>query len=522
MRRLSLALLLASLAGASAHGQTLIRSIDYPSPSADARFGAAVAAVPDLNGDAVGDLVVGAPGATSTIIARLGRAYTFSGATGVALDTLVSPAPETDGAYGHAVAGLPDRNGDGRGEVLVGAVRESVTTSEDAGRAYVVAGITETVLSAHVSPNTLAFGRYGATVRTVPDVSGDGRPDYAVAATSEANGRGRVYLYSGADGSLLRTINNPGTDGWNLGGTIAGVPDVDGDGRGELLLLAGANAGLGFGNGRAYLVSGATGTLLLTLAPDAGQSFSSLSRLASLPDVDGDGLPDLVLAVGSSLQVYSSATGMPLRVILIAGGAAATGVEGIPDLNGDGAGDLLVGLGRAVQGPDFGVGEVRVYSGASGAVLLTLTSPNPRPLGLFGDAVAVLPDLTGDGRPDLLIGAPGESVAGFAGAGRVYLYSTSGIVAAEDAPGGAEPSLAALPNPARESVTLSFTLPHAGAARLTLHDVLGRTVAEAEASPHTVGSHTVTLDTRRLAPGVYLARLTTTGGSRTARLTVAR
>ena len=59
-----------------------------------------------------------------------------------------------------------------------------------------------------------------------------------------------------------------------------------------------------------------------------------------------------------------------------------------------------------------------------------LASPNAGTNGFFGGSVAAVPDLTGDGRPELLVGASGEAVAGFTGAGCVYLFSTSGLVVA--------------------------------------------------------------------------------------------
>ena len=90
--------------------QVATRTLASPTAEANGGFGDNVAGVPDANGDGRGDLLVGAPsengGATDA-----GRAYLFSGATGALLRTLTSPNAEVSGAFGEAVAGVPDADG---------------------------------------------------------------------------------------------------------------------------------------------------------------------------------------------------------------------------------------------------------------------------------------------------------------------------------------------------------------------------------------------------------------------------
>lgn len=79
------------------------------------------------------------------------------------------------------------------------------------------------------------------------------------------------------------------------------------------------------------------------------------------------------------------------------------------------------------------------------------------------------------------------------------------------------------PNPAAGEMTLRFSLPTAGEARMSVHDLAGREVARLAQGAHAAGAHRVRWDGRdasgrMLAPGVYLARLVTPAGERHVRI----
>lgn len=78
------------------------------------------------------------------------------------------------------------------------------------------------------------------------------------------------------------------------------------------------------------------------------------------------------------------------------------------------------------------------------------------------------------------------------------------------------------PNPAPDAATLAYTLPAPATVRLEVFDVLGRHVALLADGPRPAGTHAATLDTRGLAAGPYLVRLTVGAAVVTARLTVVR
>jgi len=66
-------------------------------------------------------------------------------------------------------------------------------------------------------------------------------------------------------------------------------------------------------------------------------------------------------------------------------------------------------------------GAAYVFKGSNGTLLRNLTNPTQK-FAKFGASVAVTPDVTGDGRPDVLVGAPDATVNGLQNAGEVLVY----------------------------------------------------------------------------------------------------
>ena len=95
-------------------------------------------------------------------------------------------------------------------------------------------------------------------------------------------------------------------------------------------------------------------------------------------------------------------------------------------------------------------------------------------------------------------------------------------VATEDTDTGTSRLLPPVPNPTSNTARLHFELAAPTDVRLALHDVLGREVAVVADGRFGAGPQTATVDTSRLATGVYLVRLTTPGAVGQTRLTVVR
>lgn len=80
----------------------------------------------------------------------------------------------------------------------------------------------------------------------------------------------------------------------------------------------------------------------------------------------------------------------------------------------------------------------------------------------------------------------------------------------------------ATPNPASAELSIRFSLARPGSATLTLIDVTGRTVASQDVGRMGPGEHAVRMGEARLAPGVYLVRLTQYGRSVGTRVVITR
>ncbi len=327
---------------------------------------------------------------------------------------------EMDLAYGYdatIVASAGDVDGDGRDDFLVAR----------AGRFVRLHSASGSVLR-EWTPSSQGFGN---AVCGLGDVDGDGVPDLAVGEPTfpvpGAGTGGAVHLYSGADGSLLRTIRGDRQDGY-LGFSLADAGDVDGDGVDDL--LAGAPAawdGSGYGPGAALLFSGATGRLLLQVELDPFP-WEFGYAVAGLGDVDGDAVPDFAVgAPGLDLWdrydsgacfVYSGRTSALLYRVDGRASYERLGeaVAGAGDVDGDGRGDLLVAA------PGFWSYQehyVELHSPARGAGRERYSTLWDG----FAAAIAGGADLDGDAVPDFAIGHTRWQNSNWDLTGAVFVYS---------------------------------------------------------------------------------------------------
>jgi len=139
-------------------------------------------------------------------------------------------------------------------------------------------------------------------VAAVGDVNGDGRSDFLIGAAHQQIDRntwqGQAYVFSGKDGGLLFTLDNPiPQPNARFGWSVAGVGDVNGDGIPDLLVGAPSQKVLDNPEqGQAYVFSGKDGSLLAALKAPEPQARSEFGlAVAAVGDTNRDGLPELLI-----------------------------------------------------------------------------------------------------------------------------------------------------------------------------------------------------------------------------------
>lgn len=371
-------------------------------------FGLAVDFAGDVDGDGIGDVIVGAP-QDSAAFTKAGSARVVSGATGA---TLLSWTGNSAGdTFGSSVAGIGDVDLDGVVDVIVGADLDDVGAA-DTGTARVFSGANGAVLFSF--SGALADDSLGAAVGEAGDFDGDGRADFIVAShhlNAALHHAGGVFVHSGANGSVLLSLFGTAV-AQDLGHSVALAGDVDHDGTDDLIVGAHGWNQNGNGAGGAFFYSGATGQKLFTFSGD--NAFDDMGRSAAAAgDVNGDGFPDAIVGIpgddnlgadAGAARVFSGQNGALLFQFdgNGAGDQLGQSVLGGVDLTGDAVPDLVVG----VPGDDdagANTGSVRIYSGANGALVHQLNGTSP---GVRIWRALAAGDVNADGTADLVVGIP--------------------------------------------------------------------------------------------------------------------
>jgi hypothetical protein len=261
----------------------------------------------DVNGDGYSDVIIGAPGAAPAAD-EPGRVVIYSGKDGA---VLIELRGERGGdGFGSTVSGDPF--GSSR-LVVIGAPGAGPRRT---GRAYVHRGVS-TPPAFVIDPDATA-GAVGAMFASVPgDVDRDGTADVYVSDWADASkgpSTGKVYVHSGKDGRRLFAWTG-GTAGDGLGTSASNAGDVDGDGHADFAVGAWQESTGAIGGGRVYLYSGRDGSLLKTFTcRTPGDTFGFDS--VGMGDVDGDGTVDLlVTSAWSAVRGFHSG-----RVFVISSG----------------------------------------------------------------------------------------------------------------------------------------------------------------------------------------------------------
>ena len=301
----------------------------------------------------------------------------------------------------------------------------------------------------------LAYSYFGNSVAGAGDINGDGFGDIIVGAYgyyAEAGDWGRAYLYHGSASGLSTTANwigESGQDSASYGYSVATSGDVNGDGFSDVVIGAPQYDNGESGEGRAFLYYGSPAGLgaATDWTAESDQAYATLGRsVGTAGDVNGDGFSDLILGVpyydngvsdgGMAFIWYGSASGMgdpgtPANADWSAWGGQSEGYFGwdvgsAGDVNGDGYSDVMIG---EIQYSSAEVYEGRacIYLGSASGLssLPALTLESNQESAYLGWSVASAGDVNGDGFGDILVGVPSFD-NGSSNEGAVFLHYGNG------------------------------------------------------------------------------------------------
>ena len=247
------------------------------------------------------------------------------------------------------------------GLVAVGAIDEGVGPYYQAGNVYVFNATSGALITNITSPNIQDQGWFGYSVSLSGNLLAVSTPYEKAGGYSDA---GHAYVFNAISGALIQTLTSPNAQAYGYFGYSVSL-------SGTLVAVGayGETAGGYTEAGNAYVFNATTGALITAV---------------SSPNAQSDGLFGISVSLSSNLL--------------------AVGAQG----------EVVDGYSEA--------GNAYVFNATSGALITSLTSPNPQAYGYFGCSLSLSSNL-------LVVGALGETASGYAEAGHAYVFNpTSGTL----------------------------------------------------------------------------------------------
>jgi hypothetical protein len=312
------------------------------------------------------------------------------------------------------------------------------------------------------------------SVAVLNDTNGDGLRE--ILAGEQGAGVGAAYVIFGrSDTAYADRFSQLGAGGYRIEGSgsgslagysVASAGDVNGDGRGDMLIGA---PGADDGAGAAWVVFGKNNTTPVKLGQlnnsgykikGAAAGDAAGSSVANAGDVNGDGVPDQIVGAptagdsiaGAAYVVFGKRTDTTKVDLgaLGSGGYEVTGVSahdqngvsvaGGRDVNGDGHADAVVGATGADNDNRPGSGSAYVVYGKASKKAIDLGSfpetsgyriDGPTRSARAGTSVVLAANLFGSTvlGADVVVGAPNNDSNGLTDNGSVYVIDEGGMAA---------------------------------------------------------------------------------------------
>ena len=370
----------------------------------------------------------------------------------------------SDPNLGYPIVNVGDTNGDGLDDLAVRALPGSPNYRFTVNLYTARDGAWLRTIN-----NPLGSTSFGSELAAAGDFNQDGYQDVLIGAPKHSGsagvGHGAVFVYSGFDGSVLME-HYGATRLDELGSSVAGIGDINGDGYPDILV--GSQRYEGFGSAsHCRVYSGGTGQLLYTIE-DPSYSIIAGDNCIPLKDLDGDGIPDFGISTGwsaishtrgevSLVNIYSGQNGSLVRSSSRLGfGTSGSGLAALGDLNNDGV-EEYSNIGDYDPSP---LANNFIYSAASGRRWKTFDAL------IRGPAIGSIGDINGDGFGDIAVGNPNESAGGLPYSGVLRVYHFDPMLSSSAAEVSAS-------NPVQVDFAIDFPNDHAGSYYMLLATFAG-------------------------------------------------
>ncbi len=382
----------------------------------------------DLNNNGYPEFVVGAPGEFG--FSPAGAVYIYDPVVDTLIASLSTPSHTYLQQFGYSLSSTNQTYlKSDTPNLIVGARQYNNPGFDNSGRVFVFNILTFDTLFSIASPQMEENGRFGHKVNAINDINGDGKNDIVVSAPGESSGSGedanvgRVYIFSGTDGSIIDTINPPiSQDNGQFGFAVDIIDDINNDGFQDIIIGSPyLNIHDSTNAGAVFIFSGQNRDSIKTLSianisPNSNLGFS----VSKTDDITGDDIPDILVGApgqkvgGSSAgkaHLFNGGNGnhvlsfeQPIPLNNSKFGASVNTIKS--DVNQDGINDLIIGAPNEFH--EDGQGITYLFDGASSSLISSYSSINPyTDNGKFGHAIIPYNfDLNGDSINEILIGAP--------------------------------------------------------------------------------------------------------------------